>query len=393
MRIATLLLLMTFAVLAAPPKRAGYFGARLLDDVEGVKLVRVLADSPAAKAGLQSGDVVVDQGSVAEFAAKLRKAGAGAKLEMTVLRDGKKQSVTVTLGVHPRVLLEEPDTSEGMLKVKVTRDLVYHSGSGEPHERHKLNLFEPLTDDPFPIVLWIHAGAWSYGDRSNETALAMRFAERGIGFAAMNYRLSSRHWNEPTAPTAGVKHPAHAEDCAMALAWLRKKYPGRPLFVSGHSCGAHLAALIAMDPCYLQKHGLALDEIRGVVAIGGAYDMVRYHAALAGENGLGKEKADAHLNWIFGKTKAEWVAASPATYLDGCTMPIVIVGEKGGGMRIYHEDFRAAVKKSGVTSIRFVEADDRTHAQSTPMMSRKESDPVRDMMIEFIRKHSEPSGG
>jgi hypothetical protein len=57
-------------------------------------------------------------------------------------------------------------------------------------------------------------------------------------------------------------------------------------------------------------------------------------------------------------------------------------------MRIYHEDFRSAVKEAGVTSIRFVEADDRTHGQSTPFMSRKQPDAVRDMMIEFVREQS-----
>ena len=276
-----------------------------------------------------------------------------------------------------------------MLAVTVTRDHSYFSGDGVAHERHKLNLFVPQADTPFPIVLWIHAGAWSYGDRSRETALAMRFAERGVGFAAMSYRLSSRFWNDPSAPKAGVKHPAHIHDCAMAFAWLRKKYPGHPLFVAGHSCGAHLGALLAVDPRYLKAHGLGIDSIKGVVAIGGAYDLIKYHQVLAngveGEQGLGKDKAYAHLAWIFGDTHEHWVQASPTTYLAGCKMPMLIVGEKGPGMRRYHEDFRAAVKQAGVTSIRFYEADDRTHGQSTPFMSRKQSDPVRDMMIEFVR--------
>ncbi len=59
-------------------------------------------------------------------------------------------------------------------------------------------------------------------------------------------------------------------------------------------------------------------------------------------------------------------------------------------MRRYHEDFRAAVKQAGVTSIRFYEADDRTHGQSTPFMSRKQSDPVRDRMVSFVFQHARP---
>jgi acetyl esterase/lipase len=232
-----------------------------------------------------------------------------------------------------------------MLAVTVERDLSYVVGDAPAHERHKLNLFLPETEgryiargrlekvvDPDPIVLWIHAGAWSYGDRAGETALAMRFAERGIGFAAMSYRLSSRFWNEPAAPKEGFRHPAHAEDCAMAFAWLRKRFPGSPLFLSGHSCGAHLAALLALDPRYLAKHGLEVAEIRGVIPVGGGYDLVKYHAILAngldGEPGLGKDKADAHLKWIFGDTEADWVAASPTSYLKGCKTPMLVVAER-----------------------------------------------------------------
>ncbi|MHC4940136.1 MAG: alpha/beta hydrolase [Planctomycetota bacterium] len=369
-----------FLLLLAPVCLAerGYLGARLQEVEGGVRLERIVVGSPAAKAGLRDGDIVTGV-DAAGLAAKLKEAGK--EIELRILRDGKSHVVRLTVGVHPQALLERPDPSMG--KVKVTRDLAYGT-----HERHKVNLFEPVTDEQFPVVLWIHAGAWSMGGRENETALAMRFAERGIGFAAISYRLSSKVWWDPKASKEGFKHPAHAEDCALAFAWLRTRYPKQPLFISGHSCGAHLAALLAMDPRYLKKHGLGLKEVRGVVAIGGAYDIVKYHAALAAAPSFGKERADAHLHWIFGESEEEWIAASPATYLEGCTMPMVIVGEKGQGMRIYHEDFRVAVKKSGVTSIRFVEADDRTHGQSTPFMSRKHSDPVRDMMIGFIRRNS-----
>jgi len=91
---------------------------------------------------------------------------------------------------------------------------------------------------------------------------------------------------------------------ATAFAWLRKRFPKHPLFLAGHSCGAHLGALLGMDPRYLKRHELGLDEVRGVIAIGGGFDLVKYHAILAhgigGRPGLGQEKADAHLKWIFG---------------------------------------------------------------------------------------------
>jgi acetyl esterase/lipase len=382
-------------VLAAP---AGYFGARLADHAEGgAVLVRVFPDTPAARAGLRDGDVVVKFGdaaigSAADLGSQIRARGAGTEVEVAIVRDGERQVVKLTLGVHPRVLLEQPDTSPGMKPVEIERDLSYVVGDAEAHERHKLNLFVPKGEEKFPIVLWIHAGAWSYGDRAGDTALAMRFAERGVGFAPMSYRLSSRVWNEPGAPTEGFKHPAHAEDCAMAFAWLRRRFPGHPLFLSGHSCGAHLSALLAMDPRYLGKHGLELDEIRGVIAIGGGYDLVKYHDILAngigGQGGLGKEKADAHFRWIFGETKEQWIAASPVTYLEGSKVPMLIVAEKEPSMKRYTRDFEEAVDEAGIDTIRFLYMEDRTHGQSTPFMSRKAPDPVRDAAIAFIRERA-----
>ena len=317
----------------------------------------------------------------------LRDWSEGHEVKLKVQRGEETRTITVKLGIHPRRLLEQPDTSEGMMRVKSEWDLAY----GE-HERQKLNLFTPKTDTKFPVMLWIHAGAWSFGGRENETALAMRFAERGIGFAPMSYRLSSKVWNDPKASKEGVKHPAHAHDVAAAFAWIRKRFPGHPLFLGGHSCGAHLSALLAVDPRYLKKHGLGIEEIKGVFAPGGGYDLVRYHDILAngveGEGGLGKEFADAHLKWIFGDTKEDWIAASPTTYLKGCKTPMLIVGEAPMGVRCYTLDFEETVKKSDVKSIRFLYMDDRDHGQTTPMMSRKEEDPLRKAAIAFIREHA-----
>ena len=107
----TICLLLLLAGIAS----AGYLGARLADDEKGVRLESIVPDSPAAKAGLAAGDVVVGFKTAAELGAKLRESEAGSKLELEVLRDGEKRTVVVTLGVHPRVLLELPDTSPGML--------------------------------------------------------------------------------------------------------------------------------------------------------------------------------------------------------------------------------------------------------------------------------------
>jgi regulator of sigma E protease len=65
------------------------------------KIGNVLPDSPAARAGLQGGDVVVRVGAEAvstweELAARIKREGAGRELSLTVRRDGKEFTVAVS---------------------------------------------------------------------------------------------------------------------------------------------------------------------------------------------------------------------------------------------------------------------------------------------------------
>ena len=62
----------------------------------------------------------------------------------------------------------------------------------------------------------------------------------------------------------------------MAVAWVHKniaRYGGRPdqLFLSGHSAGGHLVALLGTDPTYLEAAGVPLKDIKGVIPISGVY--------------------------------------------------------------------------------------------------------------------------
>jgi len=69
----------------------------------GVLLERIVPDSPAAKAGLKDNDVVTEINGqrvegAAQFRRMIREIPAGRSLQMTVWRDGRAQTVGVTLG-------------------------------------------------------------------------------------------------------------------------------------------------------------------------------------------------------------------------------------------------------------------------------------------------------
>ena len=90
---------------AAPSSSDGYLGVRAQDAVDrgGAVLVEISPGSPAAEAGILPGDVVVRVGdrAVADstgLSSAVRGAGAGNRVTLRVLRDGRERSVDVTLG-------------------------------------------------------------------------------------------------------------------------------------------------------------------------------------------------------------------------------------------------------------------------------------------------------
>jgi arylformamidase len=128
--------------------------------------------------------------------------------------------------------------------------------------QHKLDIYYPAKKDkPLPVLVHLHGGGWSMGDKVHMRTTGMFYAAQGVLFVAPNYRLSP-----------AVVHPAHVEDCAAALAWVLRhaiEMGGDPkrVFLSGHSAGAHLAALLGTNRKYLRKTGFEATALAGVIAV------------------------------------------------------------------------------------------------------------------------------
>lgn len=204
--------------------------------------------------------------------------------------------------------------AEATAQVRVLADLPYYEGADAVPERHALNLVLPASGAPRATVLWIHGGAWAAGDRSDEMGLAQALAEEGVAVAVMSYRLSPGRWMSENLPDTGVRHPAHIEDVARALAWLWSHAPEYhldrdALFVSGFSAGGHLSALLASDERYLVAEGLTTDAIRGAIPVAGTYDVEHYFEVI--EDGMGEQAAQDHVIGVFGPRSGH-AAASPS---------------------------------------------------------------------------------
>jgi acetyl esterase len=93
-----------------------------------------------------------------------------------------------------------------------------------------------------PVVVDVHGGAWSAGDRSMGELYDRALAERGFLVAAIDFRQAPR-----------FQHPAGSADITRAVRWIRERadvlgVDGSRIGLVGSSSGGHLAVLAACRP-------------------------------------------------------------------------------------------------------------------------------------------------
>lgn len=168
---------------------------------------------------------------------------------------------------HGTTTLPAPPANAAQARVAVSTQ--YQYGADAPQS---LQFWRASAAAPAPLIVFVHGGGWKRGDKDNATGIdkVRHFLDAGYAFASINYRL---------VPAASVEQ--QAADVSAAVAWLRAEAellgidPTRVVLM-GHSAGAHLVALVGTDPHYLAAAGMALSDIRGIVALdGAAYDIPR----------------------------------------------------------------------------------------------------------------------
>jgi acetyl esterase/lipase len=248
--------------------------------------------------------------------------------------------------------LRKQPTAKKPYKVKSIRNITYYKIADDPDaERHRLDVYRPTAKGPFPVLLFVHGGAWMYMSKDDVLGLlgygtiARCLAEQGLVVVVPNYRLSP-----------GVKHPEHIKDVARAFDWTYKhidKHGGnvKQLFVGGHSAGGHLSALLATDETWLKKVGRSRKEIRGVVAVSGVYrvDDLELKLSVSGFAGALSAKMDLQpFTVVFGDKKTAW-EASPQKHVKPGLPPFLLLN---GGLdylplKRMAKDFSAELKKNG----------------------------------------------
>lgn len=139
------------------------------------------------------------------------------------------------------------------------------------HPRQRLDVYAPGDVEAAPVIVFFYGGRWSDGERGDYAWLGAALAAEGIVTVIADYRLYPQ-----------VRFPAFVEDGAAAVNWTKSRiaqFGGDPerLFVMGHSSGAHIALLLALDRQYLGADsgdtGLA-----GAIGLAGPYDFLPLEA-------------------------------------------------------------------------------------------------------------------
>jgi acetyl esterase/lipase len=267
---------------------------------------------------------------------------------------------------------------------KTIYDLSYNTAA-DAHEKQQLDLYLPEGISGYPIMIWIHGGAWAFGSRKQEQELASQFASRGIAVAAVSYRLSPGTWADPKFDT-GIAHPEHIKDIALAFKWVREhagtyEYSKEKIFVSGYSAGGHLAALLVTDQHYLEDLGLSTDHIKGVIPIAGAYDIVSYHDSHYRYNG--PEMAEKHVKAVFGKTEEAMTDASPTNFVSNLSTPMLLISENQS--YDYTKLFENVLKKQQKDMVQYLHVRELNHKQFYANLAQAESSKYRQQIIDFIQ--------
>lgn len=150
----------------------------------------------------------------------------------------------------------------GRNRLKKTRGIAYGALA-----RQRLDVYAPRNGKARAILLFLYGGGWVSGHRWYYPLFGHTFAQRGLTCVVPDYHLYPQ-----------ARFPSFVDDAALAFKWVHDHADelggsDLPIFVMGHSAGAHISALMALDPSYLGAHGLSPAAIKGVIGLAGPYSL------------------------------------------------------------------------------------------------------------------------
>lgn len=143
------------------------------------------------------------------------------------------------------------------------------------HPKQRFDLYLPQTSRadgrPTPVIVFFYGGSWNRGDKSEYEFVGRRLASLGYITAIPNYRLYP-----------DVRYPEFLKDGADSVLRIQKELaqaayqslnPSSKTILMGHSAGAYNAAMLALDPRWINNAGGSHASIAGLIGLAGAYNI------------------------------------------------------------------------------------------------------------------------
>lgn len=107
-----------------------------------------------------------------------------------------------------------------------------------------------------PVILFFYGGNWASGARRQYQFVGEALAKLGVTALVADYRKRPE-----------VRFDETLNDAQKALDWARCAYPDRRIVLAGHSAGAQIACLLA-----LENTRLGAAQVQGFIGLAGPYD-------------------------------------------------------------------------------------------------------------------------
>ena len=136
-------------------------------------------------------------------------------------------------------------------------DILYRTDVEDEYiqEQCKLDLFYPSDKSAYTTVVWFHGGGLTGGQKEIPEFLK----EKGVAVVGVGYRFSPK-----------VSVSEIIQDAAHAVKWVSEHIEElggdkRKIILAGHSAGAYLNLMLALNKAYLSDVGLDANDLMGVV--------------------------------------------------------------------------------------------------------------------------------
>ncbi len=131
-----------------------------------------------------------------------------------------------------------------------------------PLERQRLDQYRALENRQNTTVIFWYGGSWEEGSKNNYRFVAQALSSAGYDVVVPDYRGYPEVLLDDTIA-----------DAALATQWTLDNTE-QPVVLMGHSAGAHLAAMIALNGDYLAQLNADASRIKALVGWSGPYDFL-----------------------------------------------------------------------------------------------------------------------